>query len=279
MPIVILLPLLALAGGLGGLFLRRWELATAFEDSGLAVPWAAAAVVLVVWSALMAAAFILLCRRPRHALKQYEQAFAAPERWDYLVVAGVASACLLLAGVLGLRAEFSGGSPGLLRILLWLLCLVSFVCVIFTILKNFRGQGRRFNLMLLAPAYTFCVWLVASYQQRAADPVVQDYMYELFAIICALLAFYFTAGFSFAKARVWPCAVFCLLAVYFGIVTLADSHPLSQRLLILFSVLYQLATVTVLLYNAFAVKPKRLQADRRMPGRAEADEEIDDLTD
>ena len=273
MPKVILPPLLALAGGFGGFLLRRWELSAAFDASGLAIPWAPSSLLLILWSLLIAGAILLLCRKPLHAPKGYDDGFAAVGNLYYLVLSAVAAVCLLLAGVLGLGGEFTGGAPGLLRMLLWVLCLVSCICVVSTVLANFRGAQRSFNLILLAPAYTFCVWLVVAYQQRAADPVVQDYMYELFAIICALLAFYFTAGFSFGKAKVWPCAVFCLLSVYFGVVTLADGHETAQRLLVLFSVFYQLAAAAVLLNNTFAVRPKRLLRAERMPERAEDDAE------
>lgn len=268
MPKVILLPLLATAGGFGGFLLRRWELTAVFDASGLAVPWAPATVALILWSLLIAVVFFFFCRNLRNELKGYDDSFTVPNYGLYLPVIAMACACLLLAGVFGLYGTFSGGAPGLLRLLLWVLCLISLVCIVYTTLANFRGQERKFDLMLLLPAYTFCVWLVVAYQKRAADPVVLDYMYELFAIVCALLAFYFTAGFSFSKPKVWPCSIFCLLAVYFGIVTLADGRELEQRLLVLFSILYHLATVTVLLYNAFAIKPKRLLKSGRMPARA-----------
>ena len=271
---VILLPVLALAGGFGGFLLRSWELSSAFEASGLVVPRAPATTALVVLSLLVAAVFILLCRKPKCVLQGYDDAFAVPNYGLYLPVIAAACLCLLLAGLLGLRDAFSGGTRSLLRLLLWVLCLVSFVCVLMTALASLRGR-RKHPGILLVPAYTFCVWLVVAYQKRAADPAVVDYMYELFAIICAMLAFYFTAGFSFSKIKVWPWSVFCLLSVYFGIVTLADDHETGQRLLVLFCILDQLATGGVLLYNAFAVKPRRLLKDGRMPGRAENETEKD----
>ena len=53
---VILLPVLAVVGGVGGFFLRRWELATAFEaETGLAIPGAPATVALIVLSVVVAA--------------------------------------------------------------------------------------------------------------------------------------------------------------------------------------------------------------------------------
>lgn len=252
---VILLPLLAVFGGLGGFFLRRWELAAAFEENGLAIPWTAPTLALIALSVILAAAFALLCRGSRHELKTYGDAFSAPGNLAYMVIAAVAAAALLLAGFYGLRTELTGGQPGLLRLLLYAMCVAAFVSILIIIPNNFRAKGRQYSLTLLLPAYACCLWLVTAYQQRAADPVVLDYVYELFAIICTLLALYFTAGFSFGKVKVWRCAFFCLLSVYFSIVTMADGHDLSTRLLFLFSILYQLANVTVLLHHAFVKGP------------------------
>lgn len=252
---VILLPLLAVAGGVGGFFLRRWELAAAFDDSGLAILWTPASILLIALTVILALAFLLLGRGKQNELKTYGDAFSASGNWGYLAVAAVAAAHLLVAGVFGWKAELDSGAPRLLRLLLYGMCLVSFVCVLIIALSNFRATGRKYSLALLLPAYTGCLWLVTAYQQRASDPVVLDYVYELFAIVCTLLAFYFAAGFSFGRGRVWLCALFCLLSVYFGIVTLADGHDQSTRLLLLFSVLYQLATVAVLLYRAFVKGP------------------------
>lgn len=252
---VILLPLLAVFGGVGGFFLRRWELEAAFENNGLSILWTSPSILLVVLTVILALAFILLCQRNQHELKSYGDAFSAPNNWGYLAVTAVAAAHLLVAGVLGLKAELDSGAPRLLRLLLYGMCVVSFFCVLTIALGNFRARGRKYSLTLLLPAYTGCLWLVTAYQQRAADPVVLDYAYELFAIVCTLLGLYFAAGFSFGRGRPRLCALFCLLSVYFGIVTLADGHDQNTYLIFLFSILYQLATATVLLYRAFVKGP------------------------
>lgn len=255
---VLLLPLLAVVGGVGGFFLRRWELATAFEASGLATPWVTASVLLIGLSIILALALALLCLGQKNELKTYGDGFSAQGNWFYLILTAVAAACLLIAGLSGLAGEIGTGVPRMLHLLFWALCVASFLCVLRIALNNFRVKHSKYNVLLLVPAYTFGLWLALAYQQRAADPVVLDYVYELFAIICTLLGLYFTAGFSFAKAKVWRCAFFCLLSVYFSIVTLADSHDRAAQLLFLFSILYQLATVTVLLRHAFTQSPKRL---------------------
>lgn len=256
---VCLLPLLAVIGGIGGFFLRRWELSTAFEISGLAIPWTAASVMLIALSILLALAVAILCRKPKNELKTYGDAFFAPGNWFYLAALALASACLLVGALVGFKSAMTSWPRSILHLALWALCIAAFFCVLNIALSNFRSVSRKYNVTLLIPAYALCLWLVSAYQQHAADPVVLDYVYELFAIICTLLGLYFAAAFSFAKAKVWRCAFFSLMGIYFSIVTLADSHDRATQLLYLFAILYLLATVTVLLKNAFTTPPKHLK--------------------
>ncbi len=253
----LLLPILAVLGGGVGFFLRRWELATAFESTGLAIPWAPASIALIILSLAVVLICALLCRNPQNKLTDYTEAIACPNNWLCLIALALSAACLLVAGLLGFRQSMVWGSP-ILRKLLWVMCIVSFFSVLVTAWNNFRGTNRKYSLALLAPGYTVCLWLVSSYQLQASDPVILDYMYELFAVICTLLAIYFTASFSFGRGRAWRCAFFNLLGIYFSIVTFADNHDGTIRLLLIFSILYQLTSVVVLLRRAFTALPKHL---------------------
>ena len=254
---VILLPALAVVGGVGGFFLRRWELATAFEaETGLAIPGAPATLALIVLSVAVAAAFALLCRGKHSQLGGYDDAFAARGSWPYLILTALGAIALLLSGGITLATFFRQELSSLPRFFLALLCLAACVCVLLVAANNFLGRKKgKYSFALLVPAYMCCLWLVTAYLQYAGDPVVLDYVYELFAIIAALLGLYFAAGFAFERAKVWRCAFFCLLSVYFSLVTQADDHELFDTLLLYFVIFYQLATSAVLLYHAFAAKP------------------------
>ncbi len=248
MPNVILLLALALAGGAGGFFLRRWELATVFEPSGLAAPWSAPSLLLIALSAVLAAAFIFLCRKTKYEPTDYTETFGAPNCWLHLGLTALAAATMLFAGVLGLRYN---SYCGILCKLMNFMCILSFFCVLVSAWCNFRGKNQRFSLALLAPGYTLCLWLVSAYQEQAADPVVLDYVYQLLAIICTLIGLYFSIGFSFVRPKIRRCTVFTLLGIYFSMVTLADPHSTADRLLFLFCILYQLANISALLYHTF----------------------------
>ena len=272
----IVLPSLAVGGGIVGLLLRRWELATAFEaDTGLVTPNMPSTWALIIWSALLAAAFILLCRgKHRSFAGGYDAAFAAKGNTVYITAMVLAAFLLLASAVLnymGIPAAYAeavaaaraGNAQGtplfnvLPRAILGALAAVSFFCVLSTGRNNYRGEGKgKFSFPLLAPAYMGCIWLIAAYQVRAGDPVRQDYIYELFAIISSLLGLYFMAGFSFERAKVFRSSLFSLLGVYFSLVTLADGHELYITLLYGFCILSLTANVTALLANDAMPEPK-----------------------
>lgn len=272
----IVLPSLAVGGGIVGLLLRRWELATAFEaDTGLVTPNMPSTWALIIWSALLAAAFILLCRgKHRSFAGGYDAAFAAKGNTVYVTAMVLGGFLLLASAVLnymGIPAAYAeavaaaraGNAQGtplfnvLPRAILGALAAVSFFCVLSTGRNNYRGEGKgKFSFSLLAPAYMGCIWLIAAYQVRAGDPVRQDYIYELFAIISSLLGLYFMAGFSFERAKVFRSSLFSLLGVYFSLVTLADGHELYVVLLYGFCILSLTANVTALLANDARPEPR-----------------------
>lgn len=240
--------LLALAGGVGGFFLRRWELSTVFDSNGLPALWSTPSLLLIALSVVLAAAFLLLVRRPRYLPADYSEAFCPKGCWLYPAGMALSAAALLFAGVLGFRY---GGYCSLLCKLTNLMFLLSFLCILVVAWTNFRGRPLRYSLPLLVPGYTLCLWLVSAYQQRAADPVVLNYVYELLAIICTLLCLYFSAGYSFGRPKFIHCAFTGLLGIYFTMVTFADAHTTADRLVLLFALLYQLLHVIPLLYHSY----------------------------
>lgn len=280
----IMLPALAVAGGAVGFAFRRWELSAGFEpETGLAIPGAPSAVALMALSAAVAAALLFLCRGKHRSFSGgYDAAFAARGNTVYLTAMVLAAFLLLVSAVTNFfalpvayaqaQAAVAAGNGQssplfavLPRALLGILSAVSFFCVLSTGRNNYRGQGKgRYSLPLLMPAYALCLWLIAAYQLRAGDPVRQDYLYELLAIITSLLGFYFTAGFSFERPKVFRSAFFSLLGVYFSLVTLADGHPLYVTALYGFCILSLCAGTAVLLANDArreSVPPRMSQAE------------------
>lgn len=261
----IVLPAAAAAGGAAGFALRKWELAAAFEPgTGLPISGTPATAVLIVLSAAVAAVLLILCLSKPYAFSGgYDAAFASKGNTLYAAASVLSAFLLLIAALLMVWLFLRHENTMLTRLILALLCAVSFACILFTAKNNLRGASAgKYSLPLLMPAYMACMWLVVAYQARAADPVILDYVYELFAIMACLLGLYFTAGFSFERPKVRQASFFSLLGVYFSIVTLADAHDPALLVLYLFAIIYLFSNTVLMLYNV-RVNPPAPNTDEK----------------
>lgn len=268
-----LLPGVAVIGGFVGALLRHWQVVTAFEpDTGLVAPGSPATYALIIWSVLVAAALIVLCQSLKYPLP-YNEAYAAEENAPYVAVVIASGLCLLVSAALEAmnlpvvyqtyQAAKAAADPSpsrleiVLPVLLIALCVLGFLCVLYTGRLHFRSEGRdgKESLATLGLCLLFCVWLISDYQGRAADPVVLDYVFEIFAIISSLLGLYFMAGFSFQTGRPRRTVVFSLLGVYFSCVTLSDGHAPGSLLRFAFCILFLTVSTAVLIHNLAGAKP------------------------
>lgn len=269
------LPALTLLAGGAGFGLRKWQLAAGFEVStGLAIPGAPSAAALMAFSAAVVLLLFLLTRKEEKSLA-WDTLYAAGYQNSLAATALILSAVLLLASagaewvsqsVNGFFAV-SGDTPfariasRLLPPLRLVLCVGALPCVFLWARALLRREGGAENLATLEPCLLFCIWLISTYQLRSADPVIQDYLYEVLAIVIALLGFYFVAGPSFGNGRPRSALLFCLAGVYFSLVALADSPPLPDALRHLFAVLY-LAAHALLILNHPPVEEAPAEAER-----------------
>lgn len=253
----LLAPTVAVAGGVVGFALRKWQLATAFEpDTGLPIPGAPAALVLMALTAAVALALILLCRGCTND-RPFDEAFAAQGNTVYLT-ACVLAAFLLLASaaaeviILPTSFQTARATGTWLAMVLPPLraatCVVGFFCALVTAKGLYRAEGKgKESLPLLGLCFLFCVWLISDYQRRAADPVLQNYVYGVLAIVAALLGLYYMAGFSFQTGQPRRTAVAALLGTYLSLVALADRHALADLARYGFAILFLTAHAALLL--------------------------------
>lgn len=249
---MILLPLLAILGGGAGFFLRRWELSCAFDSEGLPIPGTSATICLILFSAALAVVLLLFCLRAKSKAAPQQAPLSAAGNIPYLVMCLLDAALLPAAAIAGFLDELALWEPNPLRVALFVLCFPCCACIVLMALRNFRGQRRQYSFSLLLPAFFCCLWLVTTCQVCSSDPVVLNYVYHLFAIICALLSMYYAASFSYIQNNPWLFLLFSLLGIYFGLTTMADQHDIAATLLLLFAVLYQLLHATVLLRRLFS---------------------------
>lgn len=207
-----ILPLAALgAAGLTalGAGLRRWQLDTAFEPSGLLTPNAPATWALLAFLALGALGVLALTRlAPRGWEGEYLELFHCKNPAVTALYA-LAGGLTVWAGARGLLLWRLGQETPACRAALCVCLIPAGLAMVYTGALNRsaqRGRGCK-SIPLLLPGYCACLWLVTVYQENCAYPNRMEYLFLLLGAALGTVALCAMAGFSFGQGRPrWFCA-------------------------------------------------------------------------
>lgn len=252
--------------GIFGAFLRWVQLGRAVEeDTGLFIAGSSWSWIMAAFLALVAAALVFLVRA--------NKAPGFPETYP-AVYAGGGHAAKGLAVLAGMLLALGGtltivyamhtaatapaglnGTTDYTPVFDLALGLFAVVCGIaapsFIISaskpKPDKGYGKATILVLF-----LCFWLIAAYKYSADDPVVWNYAVRLLAVAATILAFYYAAGFVFEKPRPLSALYFCQLSAFLCIVTLADSYPAGEQMIVFAFILLTTLLSALQLGNAGA---------------------------
>lgn len=281
----IALPALALAGGVAGFLLRRWQLASAYvPETGLFVHGAPATWALLGLTGLLALAFALLVRGDGEGPEDFLPAFGCPEAGQMTVLTA-AGLLMLLSGALGLKNGLTElqlwrsapelypmASPGS-QLLASALCLPAGLGVLLMGRAAYRNELDTAACRLASfPALAGLVWLFAAHLKHGVEPVLMKYGFELFAVLLLTLAHYYIAAFLYGRPRRRRTAFLALMGAAMGILSLADRPDLFTAAATLAFSLSALVFARALLRNTFGPPwPKRLE--RRMPPPEEEEQD------
>lgn len=229
------LPALVLAGGAAGFFLRRWQLASAYQpDAGLFVHGAPATYALLGLTALLAALLLILLREKREGLDDFLPAFGSPSAGQMTLFAA-AGILLIAAGALGMldgnqALRLWRASPEAYQLSLPVsqlltggLCVLAGLGVLYMGRMAYRGAlGDQGCFLAPFPALAALVWLFSTHLKHGTEPVLMKYAFTLFAALLFTLAHYYAAGFLYGKPRPRLTAFCALMGTAVGIVSLAD---------------------------------------------------------
>jgi len=256
-------PLLAVAGGVVGFGLRKWELAAAFDpETGLARLGTVPTLLLILLSVGMLALLAALAApQVKGDLRSGDELLAAPDNTLYMGSVVVISFLFAAAGVWNLlelwkayedTVSMGGSYFSLLpRLGMVVLSVMAAVGLLKQGRENYHGSNaRHFSHIPLLPAYLCCLWLIVTYQARCGDPVILDYVWEMFAVVTGVLGTFYVAGMSFDRPKPCRAVVSALMCVYFSLMTLADDHTGPYLLLFAAIALYCLTAAVLLLFNA-----------------------------
>ena len=75
-----------------------------------------------------------------------------------------------------------------------------------------------------------CLWLIASYKDAAADPVLWRFGLDIVAICVALSAFYYVAGYFFGEPKPIRTIYFCYFGAFLCAMCVIDEHSLAESI-------------------------------------------------
>ena len=235
----IILPGLAVCGGAAGFAVRKWLWLSAYDPaSELFAKGSPAVMALGGFLLVMAAVLFLLSKKaaPDHP------GCVPPTCPDPLYMCLMASGAFVYfgAGVLGLlegMEQMQLWRSGMAMVLSYPaalllcggLCLVSGVCVLAVGKSAYRpGSGDKAGLFAVIPPFTMLVWLFATHQAPAPDPVFLRYGVYRTAAALLMLAHYDAAAF-YQGHRHTHRFLFCsLMGSVLALTSLADGLSLFQ---------------------------------------------------
>jgi hypothetical protein len=249
----VLMAFMTFVAGAAGFYLRSVELRDAFEArTGLPQRGAEITYVLMALCALfLLVAFIFSIRAAvKHmAGNGVENAFV-PDAIAYPIVFSVIGAIWFGATVMHyLNLGMTWPLPTTELVFLVLSGLSAISIVLFAV-EMYQDPRRKSKFALsIVPSLFICYWLIIIYRQNASNPVLLSYCYQCLAVISSALGFYFTSGFVYNKPAPGKAIFSYLTAVYFCLVTLADQHTISIKIIFIALIAVNTLYVSMLIKN------------------------------
>lgn len=250
----VLLPALAVAGGIVGLLVRRVYLANGFEvGTGLPIAgapslWAMALVAVAVVVVLA----VLSAGKHRNFDRCYAEAFLP--RSPLCLTFQLAGVVLLaIGGFLALAhwvqspvTDLGQRTVSIAWAGLGILALLAAAGIYFVTLKMRRGQPI-LTAWVTLPGFAGCLWIMSNYYESwAANPVLGQYLIPMLGALLSMLACFFMGGFAFEKGRVTVTLTLALAGGALNLMSLADGLPLADTALYLGMTFYLLASASAL---------------------------------
>lgn len=260
----VVLPIVAVVGGLLGLAARQVQLRTAFEP-GTGLPIQGSAASYALWGVLLLTAlvlFVLSQGKHRTFEKCYTSAFGTTSMvWLSGELAG--AALLVLAGFCSVEAfvsapidEFTAAKTvSIFRPILGVACLAAAAGIWFTVQATRSGRRQTESLWLLMPGVVGCLWVLCNYQTWAQEPVMEHYFCLMLVALVAMVTCVSAAGFAFGKGKVSGTVFGCFFGGCLCIVSLCDGLALCDVALLLGMGFYLLSMGGILLTNDAKPEP------------------------
>jgi hypothetical protein len=209
--------LVLLAVSVAGCVLRGAQLSRAFDADGLPVSGHPLTWVLVIGCVVAVLGLGLFCLRlPQRKTWKAVYRTSMPD----LVLSMAAGFLLILASLLHIAQEFLGlhtSSEQLttaLKIVIDVVGIVSGLCVIAAAGLRHKGEAPK-SVAYILPFLFVLFRLVLDFRTWSSDPIILDYCFKLFALLCTMGGAYRIGGFCFDQGRRRLTAFWSMTGVFF----------------------------------------------------------------
>lgn len=263
----IYLPLLALVAGGIGFGLRQWQRVSAFDtQTYLLTEGHQSTTALMVLTGVLVVLFALACcvgKKKSHR----EDIFYCPNSiyitWMVtsmlLFLAATALAGLAVMDLAILWKVYPEYNAFPVTLLLTTALMIPTIPSVLMVGRNhYRGTvGENQPILTMVPSFSALVWLLFVYQEHTRDPVVARYIWILFAAGTTTIALYLMSAHRYETPKTKSCIFFCLMGIYFGVMSLDVGQPLYATAIALAFVFLLLGNAMVLLgtYYSPYLKP------------------------
>lgn len=214
-------------------FVARWvqNMSIYDEETHLAIEGAASSQFLVIYSVVVIIGLIIMALPLRQlSAGKYPPADIRGDSQLYKGVCMLVGVMFMAAGIMLILQAKKLVYPEL-RQVLGMLALFSGLCVIYTGRTGKSGADSPMACFTtIVPVLFGCFWLVVSYKDHSANPVVWSYAVEILAVAASTMALYLIAGFVFGRARVFPTCAMSAVAAYFCFMALGDERGVAYQI-------------------------------------------------
>lgn len=226
--------------GAFGFFFRWLQLDNSFEDvTGLPITdslWHKTMFLICAAAVIFFLARTILMHRRQHPLcRDISRVGKDASILFYLGALG-SSLLILISGLLLFINPHDYAIPGFYR-LLGFLVILSGCCtgaLTITFLFPYSPSGLDLRCIFsMVPVVTVAFWLFLIYHENAVNPVIWVYSIYTLTICLMLLSLFFLSGYFFETPRPLPLLFTASAAGFFSITSIADSHTLVLKLMML----------------------------------------------
>ena len=225
-----------------GAFLRWLQNQASFvKDTGLAVRGSIWPYVVALWLVVAAVyLMVVITRMDRREHARLPKTFAEAFRPDTVLIPALSllfGLVMMLGGaMLLLRTPLSEPQRGLLVILGGVAVLTGLSYPVYLLRAGEDEPPSTLRAVLASlPIALFAFWLIVSYKMHIVNPTVSAYALEIVTIAAAVVGFFRLAGFAFESPKPMRAVFWGSYGAFLCLMSMADSHYLGARLMLIAS--------------------------------------------